>query len=95
MPIKKFIGLTGVGTRIVPDHRYRVTVFYDNPTGGTLPEGGMGVVAGLFRPASGVTWPVADLGDSLYVRDLRHALRLGDESLATVRSGTGVEHAHH
>jgi hypothetical protein len=95
MPIKKFIGLTGVGTRIVPEHRYRVTVFYDNPTGATLPEGGMGVVAGLFRPAPGVPWPAADTGDSLYVRDLRHALRLGEESLAAARSGTGVEHSNH
>ena len=95
MPMKKFIGLTGVGVRIVPDHRYRVTVFYDNPAGVTLPDGGMGVVAGLFRPASGVTWPVADTGDSLYVRDLRHALRLGDAPQVSARLGTDVEHAHH
>jgi hypothetical protein len=79
----------------VPDHHYRVTVFYDNPTGITIPEGGMGVVAGLFRPGSGVVWPVAEEGDSLYVRDLRHALRLGDAPLVSTRSGAGVEHANH
>ena len=97
MPIKKFIGLTGVGVAIAPDHRYRVTVFYDNPGSVTLPDGGMGVVAGLFRPAPGVSWPVAETGDSLYVRDLRHALRLGDPDVAQVslRSGARVEHAHH
>lgn len=97
MPIKKFISLTGIGVRIVPDHRYRVTVFYDNETGHTLPDGGMGVVAGLFAPAPDVTWPAADPGDSLYVNDLRHALRMGDAPQLSVRSaaGAGVEHSHH
>jgi hypothetical protein len=96
MPIKKFIGLTGVGVRIVPEHRYRVTVFYDNGTGQTLPDGGMGVVAGLFAPAPEVAWPAADPTDSLYVSDLRHALRMGEQSELSVGSArTGVEHPHH
>jgi len=94
MPIKKFIGITGVGVRIVPEHRYRVTVFYDNETGHTLPDGGMGVVAGLFAPAPDATWPVADPGDSLYVSDLRHALRMGEGAQLSA-AGAGVEHAHH
>jgi len=95
MPQKKFIGWRGVGVRIRPDHRYRVTVFYNNPTGGTLPEGGMGVAAGLFRLASDAKWPTADAGDSLYVRDLRHALRFDAAPALSARLGTGVEHAHH
>lgn len=97
MPIKKFIGLTGIGVRIVPDHRYRVTVFYNNETGHTLPDGGMGVVAGLFAPAPDATWPVADPADALYVSDLRHALRLSDAPQLSVGSaaGAGVEHPHH
>jgi hypothetical protein len=95
MPRKKFIGLTRIGVRIEPAHRYRVTVFYENPTGRTIPEGGMGVVAGLFMPAANVAWPTADASDSLYVRDLRHALRLDKAEQVSVRSGAGVEHAHH
>jgi len=79
----------------VSDHRYRVTVFYDTPTGVTLPDGGMGVVAGLFQPSSGVTWPTTEVVDSLYVRDLRHALRLGDVPQVSARLGAGVEHADH
>ncbi len=79
MPVKKFIGFTGVGAKIVPEHRYRVTVTYDNETGARLPDGGMGVVAGLFQPAGGVQWPAADQTDTLYIRDLRHALRLDPE----------------
>lgn len=95
MPQKKFIGLRGVGVRLRPEHRYRVTVFYDNPTSETLPEGGMGVVAGLFRLAGDAKWPLADTGDSLYVRDLRHALRLDAAPAVASRLRTRVEHAHH
>jgi hypothetical protein len=94
MPIKKFIGLTGIGVRIAPAHRYRVTVFYDNETGHTLPDGGMGVVAGLFAPAPDATWPVADQTDSLYVSDLRHALRMGEGAQLSA-AGAGIENAHH
>jgi hypothetical protein len=86
MPQKKFIGLTGVGVRIIPEHRYRVTVFYTNATGQTLEDGGMGVVAGLFQPAKDVTWPVAVTTDSLYVRDLRHYLRMGPTPTLAVQS---------
>jgi hypothetical protein len=82
MPRKRFIGLTGIGTRIEPGHRYRVTVVYDNPTGTTIPEGGMGVVAGLFRPDGKAVWPTADQSDTLYIKDLRHALRMGPETIA-------------
>jgi len=95
MPQKKLIGWRGVGVRIRPEHRYRVTVVYNNPTGGTLPEGGMGVVAGLFRLSSDAKWPTADAGDSLYVRDLRHALRLAAAPAVSNRLRAGVEHAHH
>jgi hypothetical protein len=83
---KKFVGLTGVGVQIETGHRYRVTVFYSNATGQTLAEGGMGVVAGLFKPAKDVAWPTAVTTDSLYVRDLRHYLRLGPASALAVRS---------
>lgn len=98
MPTKKFIGLTGVGAKMTPAHRYRVTVTYDNTTGERLKDGGMGVVAGLFEPAGDAQWPAADQTDTLYIKDLRHALRLdpeesdtGDEAL----SGAGAEHSHH
>jgi hypothetical protein len=91
MPRKKFIGLTGIGVHMEPDHRYRVSVVYNNPTGDTLPDGGMGVVGGLFRPDAGVSWPAADQTDTLYIQDLRHALRLGPEAIAQAPA----EHMHH
>lgn len=86
MPIGRLYGWTRLGARIVPEHRYRVTVEYDNPTGRVLKAGGMGVVAGLFIPDRGVTWPAADTTDQLYRRDLLHALR---------RLGGSPEHTHH
>ncbi|MBI2401575.1 MAG: hypothetical protein HYV20_02325 [Gemmatimonadetes bacterium] len=64
-----------LGAKIQPDHTYRVTVTYRNPTDRTIPEGGMGVVAGLFLPAGDEEWPVADPTDELYRLDLMHYRR--------------------
>lgn len=77
MPVGRLYRLTRLGVHIVPQHRYRVTVLYENPTGRRLPAGGMGVVAGLFIPDRGAVWPAADFQDPLYQQDLRHAMRLG------------------
>jgi hypothetical protein len=63
------------GLEIVPEHAYRVTVYYDNQTGDTLPEGGMGVIAGAFLPSDGAEWPTADNSDPLYVTDRSHFMR--------------------
>jgi hypothetical protein len=76
IPIAMLYGWTRLGVHIVPDHRYRVTVSYDNPTGEPIPDGGMGVVGGLFVPDHGVQWPAADRSDSLYQQDYRHYMRL-------------------
>jgi hypothetical protein len=70
-------GWTRLGVHVVPDHRYRVTVQYVNPTGRVLAGGGMGVVGGLFIPDRGVAWPAADTVDSLYRVDYAHYMRLG------------------
>jgi len=74
VPIAKLYGLTRIGAHITPSHRYRVRVVYDNPTGGVVSAGGMGVIAGLFIPDRGAVWPSADPTDSLYQKDLRHFL---------------------
>ena len=72
VPMGRLYGLTRIGLRITPTHRYRVRVLYDNPTGRTIPNGGMGVTGGLFMPDRKATWPATDQADSLYQRDLRH-----------------------
>jgi hypothetical protein len=76
IPIAMLYGWTRLGVHIVPEHRYRIAVSYDNPTGAPIPDGGMGVVGGLFVPDRGVTWPAAEPGDSLYQQDYRHYMRL-------------------
>jgi hypothetical protein len=93
MPIGKLYGLTHIGAHIVPEHRYRVRVVYDNPTGKVLPEGGMGVVAGLFAPDGDVPWPTVNPNDSLYQEDMRHFLRLHGVWLGA-RHGSAPMHHH-
>lgn len=91
IPVGRMYGLTRLGVPVSPDHRYRVTVTYDNPTGAVLPDGGMGVVGGVFVPDDDVAWPQVDLGSDLYWRDLQHATRG-----VAVRPGAeqGQMHAH-
>ncbi|MBI1967995.1 MAG: hypothetical protein HYS40_08400 [Gemmatimonadetes bacterium] len=88
IPIGRLYAWNRLGAHIVPVHRYRVTALYDNPTGRVIQAGGMGVVGGLFVPDRGAQWPAADVRDSLYLADLRHAMRLAG-------NGGAVEHAHH
>jgi hypothetical protein len=76
VPMGKFYGLTRIGLRITPEHRYRVRVVYDNPTGKTIPDGGMGVVGGLFIPDRGVAWPQPNTAEELYQKDLQHFMGL-------------------
>jgi hypothetical protein len=81
VPIAMLYGWTRLGVHIVPDHRYRVTVSYDNPSGAPIPDGGMGVIGGLFVPDRGVRWPAADRGDSLYQQDYSHYMRLSGNDM--------------
>src|SRR5256886_8202451 len=91
VPVTRLYGWTRLGAHIVPDHRYRVTVYYDNPTGQAVPDGGMGVVGGLFVPDRGVELPPADRADSPYQLDYRHYMR---QSGGDGRRGAGREAAH-
>jgi hypothetical protein len=84
VPVGKLYSLTGLGLHITPDHRYRVRVIYDNPTGQTIANGGMGVVGGLFKPDRKAVWPATDRSDSLYQRDLRHFMGAVGKPVVTV-----------
>jgi hypothetical protein len=70
LPITRFYNWHRLGIHIVPSHRYRITVTYDNPTGHVIPDGGMGSVAGLFIPDRGAQWPVVNTSDPVYQQDL-------------------------
>jgi hypothetical protein len=67
MPIRYF--LPG-GVQLHPDHRYRLTAEYENPTGKVIPNGGMGTLGGIVMPASDSRWPAAAREDSVYRHDV-------------------------
>ena len=54
------------------NREYRVVALYDNPTGGTLPEGGMGTLGGIIRPTG--VWPAADRSNAAYLWDAARLL---------------------
>lgn len=67
MPTHTF--LRGVPVR--PDHRYRLTAVYDNPTGRTIRGGGMGAAGGAVIPSDPARWPAVDTRDREFQLDLR------------------------
>jgi hypothetical protein len=73
LPVR-FASWYRAGVHITPIHTYRVTVFYDNPTGECIPFGGMGSVAGLFIPDENTAWPPLDPGNSIYRAQINNLL---------------------
>ncbi len=90
LPVGRLYRWYRLGVHIRPDHVYRVTVHYDNPTGATIPYGGMGAVAGLFTPDRGEAWPGVDPADPVYRAYLDNLLR----NMAGIEMGHG-SHRHH
>lgn len=50
--------------------RYRVVGVYDNPTGQSIPDGGMAHIVGLFVPDDPDAWPALDRSSEAYRRDV-------------------------
>jgi hypothetical protein len=84
MPSKWFLATLGVPVR--PNHLYRLTAVYDNPTGRTIVAGGMGALGGIVLPSRRAPWPSPNRTDPEYKRDVRVTWRLD------ARHATG--HAH-
>ncbi|HEV8454767.1 MAG TPA: hypothetical protein VGQ24_07745 [Gemmatimonadales bacterium] len=74
IPVARFYRFYRLGIRIDPSHIYRLTVEYDNPTGATIPFGGMGSVMGLVAPSRRAPWPRVDTKDSIYRTQIRDLL---------------------
>lgn len=84
------------GLPIRSDHVYRLTVTYDNPTGATIPDGGMGTLGGVFIPDPGEKWPDVDPAHRDYLADLRHTRGLDEDMVAgREMSGAPGSHADH
>jgi hypothetical protein len=73
MPVTKFVWT--LGKLIVPDHVYRLTATYENPTGHVIAQDGMGVMGGLVVLARGAQWPTVDKHDAEYQFDVQAITR--------------------
>lgn len=82
-----------LGLRIRSDHTYRLTAVYDNPTGATIPQGGMGALGGIFVPASDVVWPRVDLSDPDYLLDVKLTEAGADAGALMLADPPGTEGA--
>ena len=69
MPVTRW--LATMGKPIRPDHVYRLTAVYENPTGKMIPEGGMGVMGGILMLGRGNSWPAVDRSHPDYQSDVR------------------------
>jgi hypothetical protein len=68
MPRKNYVWKLGIPLR--PDHTYKLTAIYDNPTGQTLVGGGMGALGGVLVPDRD-PWPAVDRNDPEYLLDVK------------------------
>ena len=86
IPIARFV--THFGLKIYPDHVYRLTAVYDNPTGATIVDDGMGALGGVFLPGRGTAWPAIDRASDDYKLDYRLTYRLDGMQMS------GMSHVH-
>ncbi|HTT68792.1 MAG TPA: hypothetical protein VMF70_12260 [Gemmatimonadales bacterium] len=75
MPVRQ-LWRTG-GYQIAAGQRFRLTAFYDNPTGHTVAAGAMGTFGGAFKPDDVQAWPRLDPKDPETQRDLTYLHSLG------------------
>jgi len=90
-PLVRFYNWRRLGVRVVPTHRYRLTAVYQNRTGRSIRDGGMGAAAGLFVPDRGAEWPAVDTQDTLNQRDLAATILSGN---ADVMAEIMMMHQH-
>lgn len=70
-----------LGIKVRPDHVYRLTAIYDNPTGATIPDGGMGALGGAFLPSGDTPWPNINRASPDYLKDVRVTYRLDPQMM--------------
>lgn len=100
VPTATFLWRGGVTLR--PDHVYRLTAVYENPTGHVIPDGAMGTLGGVFLPARGARWPQVARSDSAYRLDVQvtcdtNTMRMASDSNShgmDMRSPAGSRHHH-
>jgi hypothetical protein len=73
MPVSMFMRQLGLTMR--PDHVYRLVAVYENPTGQTIVDGGMGALGGVVWPTGSTPWPAVDRANRDYQSDVQYTLR--------------------
>jgi hypothetical protein len=69
MPKKYFVWRLGIPLKA--ENTYRLTAFYDNPTGKMIPLGGMGALGGVVVPSNANEWPSVNRKDPEYLYDIK------------------------
>ena len=69
MPKKYFVWRFGIPLKA--ENTYRLTAFYDNPTGKMIPGGGMGALGGIVVPADSQRWPGVNRKHPEYLHDVK------------------------
>ncbi|HET9949606.1 MAG TPA: hypothetical protein VFQ22_11835 [Longimicrobiales bacterium] len=67
---RKLFKLIDDRLRLEAGVRYRVVGVYENPTGESIPDGGMAHIVGLFVPDDPERWPELDPSNALYQADV-------------------------
>jgi hypothetical protein len=80
------------GIPISSENTYRVVVKYDNPTGASIPGGGMGAMGGIMV-ASGDEWPAIDPRDPEFQKDVAVTWRR-EEASAGAADHSSMTHSH-
>lgn len=87
-----------LGIELDPAHTYRLTAVYDNPTGDTIVDGGMGALGGVVLVDRRAAWPGVDPEDSQYALDVQTTLdRSSDGGMSgepVAPAGGHSAHAH-
>lgn len=73
MPVSMFVRRLGLPMR--PDHVYRLATVYENPTGQTIADGGMGALGGVVWPTGSTPWPLVDRSNRDYQTDVQYTWR--------------------
>jgi len=85
--------LLKLGLPVEAGHTYRLVAVYENPTGATLVEGGMGALGGIIMPSGNVSWPEANHTHPEYIEDV--AYRITDRDRVPAPAASQAAHSHH
>jgi hypothetical protein len=78
MPVQKYWWRLGIPVH--PEHLYRLTAVYDNPTGHMIPDGAMGALGGVILPSHPSAWPRVDSTSTVYQVDRRVTYRIDNDT---------------